>query len=131
MKNLITLILIALAIQANAQTRSIQKSAPLSYASPESAGMSAERLNRIDAMCRASVKEGDLPGVVALIVQICFTAPTCYNPDAVADLGVAAPGLRHLGEHLADPEVSFGQLEAAEELNSTIFEMRQRSKRSI
>jgi CubicO group peptidase (beta-lactamase class C family) len=69
MKNLITLLFIALAIHTNAQTRSLQKSAPLSDATPESVGMSAERLNRIDAMCKASVKEGDLPGIVALVAR--------------------------------------------------------------
>jgi len=69
MKNLITLIFIALAVSANAQTRSIQKSAPLTSASPESAGMSTERLNRIDAMCKASVKDGDVPGIVALVAR--------------------------------------------------------------
>lgn len=69
MKNLITLILIALAISANAQTRSIQKSDPLSDAPPESAGMSTERLNRITAMCKASVKDGDVPGIVALVAR--------------------------------------------------------------
>ena len=66
MKHLITLIFIALAVSASAQTRSIQKSDPLSSAPPESAGMSAERLNRIDAMCKASVKDGDVPGIVFL-----------------------------------------------------------------
>ena len=69
MKNLITLIFIALAISANAQTRSIQKSAPLSSATPESTGMSTERLNRIDAMCKESVKDGDVPGIVALVAR--------------------------------------------------------------
>jgi CubicO group peptidase (beta-lactamase class C family) len=69
MKNLITIIFIALAISANAQTRSIQKSAPLSEATPESAGMSTERLNRIDAMCKASVEDGNLPGIVALVAR--------------------------------------------------------------
>ena len=69
MKNLIILIFVALAISANAQTRSIQKSAPLTEATPESAGMSTERLNRIDAICKASVKDGDLPGIVALVAR--------------------------------------------------------------
>ena len=69
MKNFITLIFVALAISANAQTSSIQKSAPLSPATPESAGMSTERLNRIDAMCKASVEDGNLPGIVALVAR--------------------------------------------------------------
>ncbi len=69
MKNLILLILVTLAISANAQTSSIQESAPLSPATPESAGMSTERLNRIDAMCKASVEDGNLPGIVALVAR--------------------------------------------------------------
>lgn len=69
MKNLILLIFIAIAISVNAQTRSIQKSAPLSAATPESVGMSAARLNRIDAMCEASVKDGNVPGIVALVAR--------------------------------------------------------------
>ncbi len=69
MKNLITLVFIALAISVNAQTSSIQKSGPLSYAKPESVGMSTERLNRIDAMCKAHVEDGNLPGIVALVAR--------------------------------------------------------------
>ncbi len=69
MKNFITLIFVTLAISANAQTSSIQKSAPLSPAPPESAGMSTERLNRIDVMCKASVEDGDVPGIVALVAR--------------------------------------------------------------
>ena len=69
MKNLITLIFITLAVSAIAQTSSIQKSAPLSDVTPESAGMSTERLNRIDAMCKTSVEDGDLPGIVALVAR--------------------------------------------------------------
>jgi CubicO group peptidase (beta-lactamase class C family) len=69
MKNLITIIFIALIIPANAQTTSIQKSDPLTSATPESVGMSTERLNRIDAMCKESVKDGDVPGIVALVAR--------------------------------------------------------------
>jgi len=69
MKNLITIIFIALAISANAQTKSIHKSAPLSSATPESEGMSSERLSHIDAMCSASVNDGDVPGIVALVAR--------------------------------------------------------------
>jgi CubicO group peptidase (beta-lactamase class C family) len=54
---------------ANAQTTSARKSPPLSAATPESAGMSAERLARIDAMCEQAVTDGDIPGVVALVAR--------------------------------------------------------------
>lgn len=69
MKNLITIIIVAFVVTANAQTKSIQKSTPLAHASPESVGMSTERLNRIDAMCIEVVKDGDLPGVVVLVAR--------------------------------------------------------------
>lgn len=69
MKNLITILFVACVVSVNAQTKSIQKSAPLSNASPESVGISTERLNRIDAMCEEVVKDGDLPGVVVLVAR--------------------------------------------------------------
>lgn len=69
MKNLIPLLLIVFVISANAQTKSIKKSPPLTTATPESVGMSVERLNRIDAMCEEAIKTGDLPGIVALVAR--------------------------------------------------------------
>ncbi len=69
MKNLIKIILIAFAVSANAQTGSIQNSGPLTTATPESVGMSTERLNRLDAMCEESVKNSDVPGIVALVAR--------------------------------------------------------------
>ena len=68
------LILIALALLfyssgLNAQTKSQKKSAVLTEASPESVGISAERLARIDQMCTDAVKKGDLPGIVSLITR--------------------------------------------------------------
>lgn len=69
MKNIITLILIALVFSVNAQTKSGNKSAPLTPASPESVGMSSERLARIDVMCEEVVRSGDLPGIVALVAR--------------------------------------------------------------
>lgn len=52
-----------------AQTKSSRKSSPLREASPASAGMSAERLARIDRVCEDAVKNGDVPGVVALVAR--------------------------------------------------------------
>ncbi|MEZ4700193.1 MAG: serine hydrolase domain-containing protein [Rhodothermales bacterium] len=60
---------LAFGLTASAQTKSQQKSPPLAEASPESVGMSAERLARIDAMCREAVADGDVPGVVALVAR--------------------------------------------------------------
>lgn len=69
MKNLITVFLIAFVFVANAQTKSIKTSPHLSTATPESVGMSSERLDRIDAMCEEAIKNGDLPGIVALVTR--------------------------------------------------------------
>ena len=63
------LILMVLTVSVVAQTSSVRQSPPLSSASPESVGMSAERLARIDKMCRDAVASGDLPGIVALVAR--------------------------------------------------------------
>ncbi|QGY43433.1 serine hydrolase [Maribellus comscasis] len=52
-----------------AQTKSIQKTAPLSEAQPESVGVSSERIERIDKMCREAVAEDQVPGIVSLIAR--------------------------------------------------------------
>jgi CubicO group peptidase (beta-lactamase class C family) len=69
MKNLLFLLVLALVFPANAQTSSLQKSQPLSESSPESVGMSSERLARIDAMLEKAVAKGDVPGAVALVTR--------------------------------------------------------------
>ena len=70
MKNFLTLFLLfAVAFTAVSQTKSIKKSPPLAEATPESVGMSSERLNRITSMLEASVAENEIPGAVALIVR--------------------------------------------------------------
>jgi CubicO group peptidase (beta-lactamase class C family) len=69
MKLLYTILLLSFSLSLSAQTRSIKKSPPLSEASPESAGMSKERLARIDSMCRQAVAKGDIPGIVALVAR--------------------------------------------------------------
>ncbi len=67
--SLIIFVLLTCILAANSQTRSSQKSAPLTPATPESVGVSQERLDRIDAMCKESVKDGDVPGIVALVAR--------------------------------------------------------------
>jgi CubicO group peptidase (beta-lactamase class C family) len=69
-KGFIVLVVILLTVFSGwSQTRSIQKSAPLSESKPELVGMSAERLNRIDAMCKEAISKGDVPGIVALVAR--------------------------------------------------------------
>jgi CubicO group peptidase (beta-lactamase class C family) len=55
--------------ELTAQTKSILKSSPLSEATPESVGISTERLDRIDKMCEQQVSEGNLPGIVSLVAR--------------------------------------------------------------
>ena len=52
-----------------AQTKSIKKSPVLTEATPESVGISSERIARIDQMCTDAVKKGDLPGIVSLVAR--------------------------------------------------------------
>jgi len=55
--------------RATAQTVSGQFSLPLREAPPQAAGMSSERLARIDVMCEQAVADGSIPGVVALVTR--------------------------------------------------------------
>ena len=66
---LLTLLFPVLVLSANAQTKSIQNSKVLTEASPESAGISAERLARIDIMCQEEIEKGNLPGIVSLVAR--------------------------------------------------------------
>ncbi len=69
MKNIFNFFCLLLAFQVVAQTKSIQQSTPLIEAAPESAGISSERLSRIDAMCEAAIQNNEVPGMVALVVR--------------------------------------------------------------
>jgi CubicO group peptidase (beta-lactamase class C family) len=52
-----------------AQTQSLQNSPALEEASPESVGISPERLVRIDQLCEEAVAEGQVPGIVSLVAR--------------------------------------------------------------
>ncbi|MEZ5072412.1 MAG: serine hydrolase domain-containing protein, partial [Bacteroidales bacterium] len=52
-----------------AQTASIRQSPPLAEVGPEVVGLSPERIARIDRMCAQAVKDGQVPGAVALIAR--------------------------------------------------------------
>lgn len=70
MKNTcLTLVLFLVMGFGYSQTPSQKKSPPLSEATPQSVGISAERLKKLDAMLEESVSSGEIPGVVALIVR--------------------------------------------------------------
>ena len=62
-------ITLLLSVPLFAQTKSIQKSPVLTEASPESVGISPERLARIDQMCEEAVSEGQVPGIVSLVAR--------------------------------------------------------------
>lgn len=63
------LLVSSFATTSPAQTDSIQRSRPLKEAAPKKAGMSAERLARIDKMCRDAVEQDKIPGIVALVAR--------------------------------------------------------------
>jgi CubicO group peptidase (beta-lactamase class C family) len=69
MKNLIIFLLLFSAITSCTQPVTVKKSLPLSEASPESVGMSAERLARIDSMLQQAVAADKIPGAVALVAR--------------------------------------------------------------
>lgn len=69
MRIVLTAIFCTMMFTASGQTRSVQKTAPLAEAAPSSVGISAERLGWMDQMLEQSVKEGEVPGVVALIAR--------------------------------------------------------------
>jgi CubicO group peptidase (beta-lactamase class C family) len=69
MKKLLPFLFTLLVVTAVAQTNSAKISPPLKEAAPAEAGMSAERLARIDMMCREAVQKGEAPGVVALVAR--------------------------------------------------------------
>jgi CubicO group peptidase (beta-lactamase class C family) len=56
-------------ITVNAQTKSLDKTPELTEVAPGKAGISSERLSRIDRMCEAAVMEGNIPGIVTLIAR--------------------------------------------------------------
>lgn len=59
----------AATLSALAQTPSNQKSPALTEAPPESVGLSAARLARIDDLCRKAIEDKNIPGVVALVAR--------------------------------------------------------------
>lgn len=63
------LVACSIACHVAAQTHSARRSTPIAHANPAKAGMSAERLARIDQMCEQAVNEGQVPGVVALVAR--------------------------------------------------------------
>lgn len=69
MKFIFVLLFTAYSLSTFAQTNSIKTSPPLIEGSAKSAGMSEERLARIDAMCKEAVEEAQIPGVVALVAR--------------------------------------------------------------
>lgn len=69
MKHIATLTILFLTLSATAQTPSLKKSPRLFEAKPETAGMSALRLARIDSMCLGSVARSEVPGMIALVAR--------------------------------------------------------------
>jgi CubicO group peptidase (beta-lactamase class C family) len=69
MKNLHTILFLLIVLSITAQTKSLKNSPFLTEATPESAGLSPERLGRIETMCAVAVAMGEVPGIVALVAR--------------------------------------------------------------
>ncbi len=64
-----TVFFISISANINAQTKSNKVSATITYGTAIETGMSEERLARIDSMCISAIKDGDIPGIVALVAR--------------------------------------------------------------
>jgi len=69
MRKINLLFCLAITAISFAQTPSVKISPDLTTATPATVGMSDIRLKRIDAMLKQAVKDGDIPGAVALIAR--------------------------------------------------------------
>ncbi len=69
MKNKLTLLLILLYFKGFTQTKSLKNSPALTDASPESVGMSSERIARIDNIFQTSINNKEVPGVAAIVIR--------------------------------------------------------------
>ncbi len=69
MKRILTILITAYSLSVFGQTQSIKSSKPLSAATPESVGMSSERLAKIDDMISQAINSQEVPGAVALIAR--------------------------------------------------------------
>ena len=69
MKNLFTVLFLGIVLSVSAQTKSIKNSPVLTEGTPESVGMSSERIARIETMCVDAVAKGEVPGIVALVAR--------------------------------------------------------------
>ncbi len=69
MKNLLLLLFSFCTLVVFAQTKSIQTSPVLTEADAASVGISEERLERIETMCREAIEESHVPGIVALVAR--------------------------------------------------------------
>lgn len=56
-------------LTTQAQTPSVQRSPRLAESAPQRVGVSPERLERINRMCEDAIREGRIPGVVALVAR--------------------------------------------------------------
>jgi len=69
MKSLLTVFFLGIMLSVNCQTKSIKNSPALTEGTPAGVGISAERLARIEKMCTEAISNGEVPGVVALVVR--------------------------------------------------------------
>ena len=69
MKNKLILLSFILCFKGYSQTKSLKNTPALSDASPESVGMSSERIARMDNIFQNSVNNKQVPGVAAIVIR--------------------------------------------------------------
>jgi len=69
MKNKLILIFLCCYFGGFSQTKSLKNSLPLVESTPESVGMSSERMARMDNIFQNSVNQNEVPGVAAIVIR--------------------------------------------------------------
>ncbi len=69
MKNKLTALFFLICFEGFAQTKSLKNSPLLSDATPESVGMSTERITRMDNIFQNAVNNNEVPGVAAIVIR--------------------------------------------------------------
>jgi CubicO group peptidase (beta-lactamase class C family) len=69
MKNKLVLLLLCYSFVGFSQTKSLRNSPILAEASPESVGMSSERIARMDNIFQSSINNKEVPGVAAIVIR--------------------------------------------------------------
>ena len=69
MKHRLYFLLLLISFSGLSQTKSLKNSPPLTDGTPESVGMSSERMTRMDNIFQNAINNKDVPGVAAIVIR--------------------------------------------------------------